>query len=165
MILLKTVHLTTIALWAAALVCLPGLYVQRTRLSDGPTLHRLQATVRFVYVALMSPAAFLAIASGTALIFVREVFAPWFAAKLLLVGLLVMAHVLTGLVIVRLFDERFVYPPWRFVLTTVVTLAIVTGILTLVLAKPDLPDLAPEVLREPGGLSRLVERLTGLPTR
>ena len=161
MIWLKILHLAAIAIWSAGLVCLPGLYVQRAHVPSRESKHRLQAMVRFLYVAVASPAAFVAIASGTALIFVRQTFEPWFSLKLALVGVMVTVHILTGLVVVRLFEAGGVYPVWRFVAVTAATLLVVAAILTVVLAKPDLPDLFPEAMAQPGALESLVERLVG----
>lgn len=165
MIWLKFLHVAAIAVWSAGLLCLPGLYVRRAKIPPGDALHRLQALVRFLYVAVVSPAAFVAVGSGTALIFLRETFEPWFSLKLLFVGLLVLAHIVIGLVIVRLFEAGNVYPVWRFVTVTVATLGIVAAILLVVLAKPVLPDLVPDVLRAPGGLSGLVADLNPFRTR
>lgn len=163
MIWLKVVHLVAIAIWSAGLISLPGLYVQRAHVPDKASLHRLQAMVRFLYVAVVSPAAFVAIASGTALIFVRQTFEAWFTLKLGLVGLMVMAHILTGLVIIRLFDKGQVYPVWRFAGVTVVTVIVVTAILTVVLAKPEVPNLLPRAMSEPGALGRLLEPINPFP--
>lgn len=157
MIWLKVVHLAAIAIWSGGLICLPGLYVQRAHVPDRQSLHRLQAMVRFLYVAVMSPAAFVAIGSGIALIFLRQTFENWFSLKLALVGVMVMIHILTGLVVIRLFDKGQVYPVWRFVAVTVVTVAVVSAILTVVLAKPDVPNLLPRAMSEPGALGRLLE--------
>lgn len=163
MIWLKLLHIAAIAVWSAGLVCLPALYVQRHRLRAGPPLHRLQRVVRFLYVAIVSPAAFIAIASGTALIFVREPYQPWFSAKLALVGLLVIGHVVNGLVIVRLFEAGNTFPVWRFIAVTTLTLLVVIAILALVLAKPELGDVLPTSLGEPGGLRRLLGALNPFP--
>lgn len=157
MIWLKTLHLAAIAIWSAGLVCLPGLYVQRAHAPNEGSLHRLQAMVRFLYVAIISPAAFLAVASGTALIFVRQTFEPWFSLKLAFVGAMVTIHILTGLVIIRLFDAGNIYPVWRFLAVTALTIAVVGAILFVVLAKPALPDLLPDAMAEPGALRRIVE--------
>jgi uncharacterized membrane protein len=98
------------------------------------------------------------VASGTALIFLHEVFEPWLSAKLALVGALTLLHSLTGLVIIRLFKEGQVYPVWRFLAVTVVTVVLVLGVLFLVLAKPSLDaDLLPAAFSEPGALRRLLE--------
>ena len=156
MIWLKLLHLAAIAVWSAGLICLPALYVQRAHVADKDSKHRLQAMVRFLYVAILSPAAFVAVGSGTALIFVRQSFEPWFTLKLVFVGALVTIHILTGLVIVRLFETGNVYPVWRFVAVTAATLLVVGAILFVVLAKPDLPDLMPAEMAEPGALKRLI---------
>ncbi|MBH0238367.1 CopD family protein [Methylobrevis sp. L22] len=154
-------------IWSAGLVCLPGLYVQRAHVASGPSLHRLQGLVRFLYVAAMSPAAFVAIGSGTALIFLRETWAPWFGAKLFFVGLMATIHIMTGLVIIRLFDDGQIYPVWRFLAVTVVTVVIIAAILFLVLAKPDLaamlPAALPDWMAEPGGLGRWLGELSPFP--
>lgn len=165
MIWLKFLHVAAIAVWSAGLLCLPGLYLRRAHVQPGDDLHRLQALVRFLYVAVVSPAAFVAVGSGTALIFLRETFEPWFSLKLLLVGILVLIHVITGLVIIRLFEEGNVYPVWRFVTVTLTSLGVVSAVLLVVLAKPALPDLVPDVLREPGGLGALAAELNPFRTQ
>jgi len=134
-ILLKFVHIVGIALWSGGLLCLPLLYVQRRRLT-GNGLHRLHNFTRFFYVKLVSPAAFVAIASGTALIFVQATFEPWFSLKLALVAAMVLVHVMSGLVILRLFEPDQSYPVPRFVAATLLTSAVVGAILFVVLAKP-----------------------------
>lgn len=153
--LVKFLHIAAIALWAGGIVSLPGLYVQRAHVKDRDALHRLQRAVRFAYVAIISPAAFLAVATGTTLIFLRQTFEPWFSVKLLFVGLLAVLHVLTGLVVIRLFREGEVYPVWRFVTATIVSGAVVVAIFFVVLAKPAIDLAVFDVLAEPGGLQRL----------
>lgn len=154
--ILKFIHIAAVAVWMAALVSLPGLCVQRSRLAGAGELIRLQRMVRHAYLAWMSPAAFVAIASGTALIFLRAAFEPWLSAKLALVGLLVLLHIVTGLVIIRLFDRGETYSLGRFVAETIASLVLVTGVLYLVLAKPDIVA-SSSVFTEPGGLSRLFD--------
>jgi uncharacterized membrane protein len=161
---LKFIHIAAIAIWCAGLITLPGIYVQRTPSMLEEAHYRLQALVRFVYVAIVSPAAFIAVASGTALVFLRQTFVPWFSVKLAFVAALVFVHALTGLVIIRLFRGGEVYPVWRFIAVTVLTLAIIGAILTLVLAKPDLDrSLLPTILAEPGALRRAVQDLSPWP--
>ncbi|MFB2552242.1 CopD family protein [Ensifer soli] len=153
--LAKFVHIAAIALWAAGIVSLPGLYVQRAHVRERDALLRLQRLVRFSYIAVVSPAAFVAVASGTALIFLRQTFEPWFSVKLAFVGLLAVIHVLTGLVVIRLFREGEIYPVWRFVTATVVSGGVVIAIIFVVLAKPAFHLALFDVLSEPGGLGRL----------
>lgn len=153
MVWIKFLHIATIAIWTAGLIALPGLYVQRVHINNDESLYRLQALVRYAYVTLISPAAFVAVGSGTALVLMAETFAPWFHLKLFLVAILVGLHVLSGLVIIRLFSDGEVYPVWRFVLVTIATILIATLIIATVLLKPDIgTDFMPAALLEPGGL-------------
>ena len=69
--LLKFVHLAAIAIWSGGLIALPFLFWQRRALQPGLDLDRLHRVTRLVYVELTSPAAFIAIGSGTALIFLQ----------------------------------------------------------------------------------------------
>jgi hypothetical protein len=79
------------------------------------------------------------------------------------VAILVILHVLTGLVIIRLFREGEIYPVWRFVLVTVITCCIVTAILVVVLAKPDIDVQLPASVTQPGGLRTLLQGLSPWP--
>lgn len=163
MIWLKFIHVAAIAIWSAGLICLPGLYVQRAHVRDTASLHRLHGLVRFLYVGAMSPAAFVSIASGTALIFIRETWAPWFSAKLFFVGGLATLHILTGIVVLRLFEKGQIYPVWRFVAVTVVTVSTVSIILFLVLGRPDMSSPLPSWMHEPGALGRLLDEFNPFP--
>lgn len=156
-VILKFLHIAAISIWTAGLISLPSLYVQRAHVKSNDSLYRMQRMVRFTYVAIISPAAFIAVSSGIALSFLREVFAPWFSWKLGFVALLAMFHVFSGLVIIRLFREGEIYPPWRFLLATASCCAVVTAILFLVLAKEAPGFSLPRILGEPGGLKRLLD--------
>lgn len=134
-VLLKFVHIIAIAGWSAGLLCLPFLYLQRRRLA-GDALYRLHNFVRFFYIKLVSPAAFVAVVSGTALIFVQSTFVPWFSVKLALVGIMVFIHVFSGLVILRLFEPGETYPTSRVVVVTTLTATVIAAILVTVLGKP-----------------------------
>ena len=135
-ILLKFVHIIAIAGWSAGLLCLPFLYLQRRRLG-GDALHRLHNFTRFFYVGLVSPAAFVAVASGTVLIFVQATFEPWFSVKLALVAAMVIIHVMSGLMILRLFEPGRTYPAWRFIAVSALTACVIGAILVIVLGKPE----------------------------
>ncbi|MBB5423103.1 putative membrane protein [Paraburkholderia sp. JPY158] len=101
--LLKFIHLAAIAIWSGGLLVLPYLFWQRRGLAAGTELDRLHRITRLVFVELTSPAAFVAIASGTALIFLQATFVEWFTAKMVFVGIMAMLHVLAGLVLHDLF--------------------------------------------------------------
>lgn len=136
--LLKFVHIPAIAVWAAGLICLPFLNRQRERVRTETELHRLHSMVRFFYVVIVSPAAFIAIASGTALIFAQHTFTLWFSLKLLLVGLLVGIHMRIGHVILRVFDRPSGWPAWRHRAMTIVAASTALSVIAVVLIKPAL---------------------------
>jgi len=135
-ILLKFVHIFAIAVWSVGLLCLPFLYLQRRKLAD-EELYRLHNFTRFLYIRFVSPAAFVAIAFGIALIFMQQTFEAWFSVKLALVGMLVVIHVMNGLMILRLFEPGQSYPYWRFVIVTALTAIVIAGILAVVLGRPE----------------------------
>jgi uncharacterized membrane protein len=157
----KLVHVATIALWSAGLVALPMLFGQRGGLSDTP-LHRLHAFTRFFYVALVSPAAFIAIASGTALIFLQASYATWFSLKLAMVAALTGFHIFSGLMILKLFEPGRSYPAWRMAVVVPATLIVIGAILALVLGKPDIAvSEATMAFFAPGALSKTVSGIIG----
>lgn len=155
MLWVKALHIAAIAVWVAGLFCLPGLYLRRAHMRDETAFNSLHVTVRFLYVAIVSPAAFLAVGSGTALVFLRQTFDAWFQLKLAFVAVLVALHVLAGTVIIGLFRRGSAYPLWRGMIAMAAVSVTATAILVVVLAKPDLADLLPAILSEPGGLRRL----------
>ncbi len=153
--LLKFIHLAAIAVWSGGLIALPFLFWQRRTLQAGSELNRLHRIARLVYVDLTSPAAYIAIASGTALIFLQATFEEWFSTKMVLVGLMAMLHVVAGLILVKLF-----LPNGRLSRTSCVALSIaysvlITAVVWIVLAKPhiDANQFAAHLF-EPGGLQR-----------
>jgi protoporphyrinogen IX oxidase len=154
-IFLKFVHLAAIAIWSGGLFVLPFLFRQRQGLVAGPDLDRLHRLARFVYVDTTSPAAFVAIASGTALIFAQATFVEWFSLKMLFVGALVMLHVVAGLVLLHLFAPEGHFGRFSYVALTSAYVVVVTAILWIVLAKPHIDSTGFMAhLFEPGGLAR-----------
>jgi protoporphyrinogen IX oxidase len=153
----KAIHILALATWCAGLLVLPGLYVRRNGL-HGRELAELQRNARFIFIAIVSPAALLTIFAGMLLVFLADLFTVWMAVKLLAVGMLVALHVRQGYVILRVFDDASSYAPWRCGAAIGATLATIGTILGLVLTKPHLDAAAvPAWLREPGRLQSLLE--------
>jgi len=152
-VFLKFTHLAAISIWSAGLIVLPFLFWQRRALDLGTELDRLHRMTRFVYVGMASPAAFVAIGSGTALIFLQATFQEWFSVKMVLVGAMVMLHVVAGLVLGRLFlaDGHFGRP--SYVALSSAYIVLITAIIWIVLAKPhiDSNQFATDLFR-PGAL-------------
>jgi len=150
--------------WCAGLLVLPVIYAQR-KVLRGPPLHDLHRFARATFINVTSPAAFLTVVAGTALIFLRDVFTVWMALKLVAVGALTVLHMRQGYVLLKVFDPGRGYARWRQVLTTVTTLAVISAILFLVLAKPhvDIARSLPDWLLTPGGLQSLLETMMPMP--
>lgn len=166
--LVKFIHIAAIAVWAAGLVSIPTFHRQlgqlRTKRPGTPLpdedVLQVQRAVRLTYVGIVSPAAFIAVASGIVLVFQRGIAMPWFSLKLSLVVGLVIAHTFAGLTLVRLFEQPAGYPVWRYVGATSSAVALATAIIALTLAKPELSgDFLPSAMHEPGALKRLVESI------
>ena len=155
--LFKFIHLGTIAIWSAGLIVLPMLFWQRRGLETGSELDRLHRFTRYVYVGMTSPAAFLAIGSGTVLIFLQTTFLEWFSLKMVLVGLLVMLHVVAGLTLMHLFEPTGRFGRFSYVALTVSYLVLITAIIWVVLAKPhiDSNQFATKLFA-PGGLRQVL---------
>jgi uncharacterized membrane protein len=159
---LKFVHIATIAVWAGGLIVLPYLFWQRRFFAAGPELDRLHRVTRFVYVAMTSPAAFVAIGSGTALIFLQSAFREWFTLKMVLVGAMVMLHVLAGLVATHVFAPGGRFGSRSCVALTTLYLVLIVAIIWVVLAKPaiDSTQFATELFK-PGALAPWLRQLLG----
>ena len=126
---LKFVHLGAIAIWSGGLIVLPFLFWQRRGLLPGRDLDRLHRLSRFVYVAMTSPAAFIAIGSGTALIFLQQTYEEWFSLKMVAVGAMVMLHVVAGLFLERIFDPDGRFSAFSYSALTGAYLVLITAIL------------------------------------
>jgi protoporphyrinogen IX oxidase len=159
---LKFIHLAAIAMWSGGLIALPFLFWQRHALATGADLDRLHQITRLVYVELTSPAAFVAIASGTALIFLQATFQEWFSLKMVLVGMMSMLHVVAGLVLLQLFAPNGHFGRGAYVALTSAYIVLISAIVWVVLAKPHIDSnaIVPHLF-EPGGLERWLHHSLG----
>ncbi|RAI43106.1 CopD family protein [Rhodoplanes roseus] len=150
---LKVVHILALTVWCAGLLMLPSLYAQRSRAVTRDALNDLHRLTRRMFIRVTSPAGFVAVVAGTVLLFAQEAFTAWMMLKLVAVGVLVGLHIRAGYVVIGLFEPGRRYAGWRQALSTGATVAAITAILLLVLAKPAI-DLAgvPAWMRQPGGL-------------
>jgi protoporphyrinogen IX oxidase len=154
---LKALHIAALSIWCAGLIALPVILHRQGR-GPGAATQAGFAAFRLLshrsYIAVVTPAAVIAIAAGTALILLAEVRAPWLIAKLAAVAGMVLLHAWMGHLIAQSGKGagRYRMPPPLIALAAGVPL--MGLVLWLVLAKPDLaPILAliPEVLRQPLG--------------
>lgn len=155
---LKFLHISALLIWCAGLVYLPGLLLAHRTMTNREDFIRIRNASRFSYNAITSPAAFLAIGAGTALLLLAPgVLQGWMFLKLALVGLLVMAHVQYGFVLTALSEPGAKPPRLRLLAVWMLVFVAMTAILWLVLEKPFLGfSRLPTWLLEPGGLQSLL---------
>lgn len=149
---LKGLHVGFIAIWVAGLVALPRMLARHDRAILQAEFAQIRRATHFGYIWVITPVAILAIFTGSALIFAREVFTAWIFAKLILVTGLVAIHAWVGHTIIAVAETEGTHEPPEPLVPTILTLSLVVGVLCLVLAKPDLGDLPiPSWLLQPLG--------------
>lgn len=147
---IKALHLAALILWCGGLFALPltlALHDAAVRQAD---YTRIRHTTHFGYIFAITPAALVAIGSGTALIFLREAYVPWLFAKLVFVALLVAFHAWIGSVLIRVTENEGTHVPPHPMLPLILLLVPILAILVLVLGKPDLQAIPlPDWLMQP----------------
>lgn len=147
--IVKGVHIAALVLWCAGLVALPLMLGEHRRGEDQLEYARLRLLTHRSYTFIITPAAVVAIAAGTLLIYLRGQFVPWMFAKLVAVGVLVALHALIGHTVVLMSERRGEYvPPSPFPLV-MASLVTMIAVLLLVLAKPGMPEFMPGWLTAP----------------
>jgi protoporphyrinogen IX oxidase len=131
-------HISALLFWCAALLYLPALIVgtarKQTDIVESP--YQQDSVARFVFTHVATPAALLAIIFGTVVFVWETIVDAWLIAKLTLVAGLVLAHALSGILVLRL--ERNTGEPlrgWCWLLAVVLCVLMV-AIVWIVLAKP-----------------------------
>ena len=134
----KALHIATLALWCAGLFALPLMLARHDPAIGQAEYTRMRLAFHYSYTWVVTPAALLAIAAGTLLMFLREIFLLWMFAKLVFVALLVAFHAWVGRTIVGVAETRGMRQTREPYMPLTMLLAIVLAILILVLAKPGL---------------------------
>ncbi|MBV0891409.1 CopD family protein [Paracoccus sp. Z118] len=149
---LKALHIMGLVIWCAGLFAMPMILARHNPGVDQVAYSRIRLASHFGYIWVITPAALTAIAAGTLLIFVREVFVIWMFAKLIFVALLIAFHAWVGGQIVGIGEEERAHrTPQPTVPLLLLTVPVVM-ILVLVLAKPELERIPmPDWLMQPRG--------------
>lgn len=99
---IKIVHLASLVCWCGALLHVLAAAAWRPR---GDAAHaddsERRAMTRVVFAHWATPAALVAIVSGSALFLLQQRMGLWLVAKLVVVTALVLCHVLAGWIIIR----------------------------------------------------------------
>jgi protoporphyrinogen IX oxidase len=135
---LLLLHIAGLVGWCALLMYLPVLIPSATGAArDAESTWGLFPTPRFVFALLATPAALLAIVSGTGLFLLNQVHTPWLVLKLTAVSGMVVCHTLFGVLILRQHDEPTRDLALPCALLGAASAACIAAALWLVLAKPD----------------------------
>jgi protoporphyrinogen IX oxidase len=133
---LKATHITALLFWSATLFYLPGLLAQHPRTHERTAFHRLRVITRVTYLGIASPAAIIAIASGSGLIFVANAHGGWLVLKLAVVALMTIFHVYLGAVLADMWQRPTGRSPRALQSLVAIPSVLIAGTLYLVLAKP-----------------------------
>ena len=154
---LKALHIAALSIWCAGLIALPVLmqaYGRGARATTEAGFGEFRLLSHGAYTKLVTPAAVIAIAAGTALIFAVPLATDWLLAKLIAVAGMVLLHAWLGHLINKSGEQcgryRIPSPLWALA----GALPLMALVLWLVLAKPDLAALVealPEWMRQPLG--------------
>lgn len=134
--LLKLLHFTALIVWCGALLYLPALIAASCRTAHAAERPGHPELNRTIFNLVATPAALIAIGSGTALFLRDGTFGIWLVAKLSTVAVMVICHALCGMLI--LLCERHPRPGLTVACAALggVTLSMIATTLWLVLAKP-----------------------------
>jgi uncharacterized membrane protein len=136
---LKAIHVIAIAVWAGGLIWLPGMLVRGRGRSRAELVH-IHRFGRFGFDVLVTPAAVIAVASGTALIFSAGVAEGWLYVKLAAIAGMVVLHLMIGSYLD--WEVRRARAPGRAMRLAMAaaSAALAALVLWLVLAKPPIDD-------------------------
>lgn len=133
---LKLLHFAALLCWCGSLLYLPALIASNAQGNHSRLHPETDYPVRLVFTLFATPAALLAIASGTLIFLFEGQWAGWLVLKLVAVAGMAICHALCGVLVLRL-ERR---PDQALVLecTGLGSLAALLVALTLwlVLAKP-----------------------------
>lgn len=149
---LKALHISMLGLWCAGLFALPHMLARHDPAIGQADYARIRRATHYGYTFVVTPAALIAIGSGTLLIFLREAFVLWMFAKLVFVAILVAFHAWVGYVLVAVAETEGTHTPPEPLVPLLLLMVPILAILALVLAKPELGELpVPGWLSEPRG--------------
>ena len=136
----KALHLSFVAVWVAGLIALPGMLARHDRAIVQAEFAQIRRATHYGYVWVITPVAVLAISTGSALVFMREVFSVWIFAKFVLVTGLVAMHAWVGHTIIAVAETEGQHESPEPLVPIILISGLVIGILFLVLAMPELEE-------------------------
>jgi len=96
---LKLLHITAVIVWCGALLYLPAAIAAAA--GRPASAQAAPMPLRLLFTGLATPAALIAIISGTTIFLLSGPIAPWLIVKLAVVSLLVLGHAACGWLVLR----------------------------------------------------------------
>ena len=103
--LLKLLHFAALLCWCGSLLYLPAMIAAGTKRSEQLFYRDHAHLTRMVFTLISTPAALLAIGSGTALFLRDGTLAGWLIMKLTVVTAMALCHALCGVLVLRIERE------------------------------------------------------------
>ena len=132
---LLVLHIASLICWCGTLLYLPSFIAGLARRHAESELDLL-VVPRNLFTLFATPAALVAIISGTSIFLVERTMGVWLIAKLTLVSGLVICHVIAGRLTLSFESARWVKQRLYCLVLGFATALLIGGILWLVLAKP-----------------------------
>ncbi|WP_133130712.1 CopD family protein [Legionella yabuuchiae] len=135
---LLLLHIATMICWCGFLLYMPALIsisAGQTSLVDESQQDTLP---RLFFTLFLTPAALLAITSGTLVFVIQNTTTPWLMVKLTLVSGLVMTHAFNGWLILQMEGDSHRDLNRLCLFTGLGSFILMAAIISLVLSKPDL---------------------------
>jgi len=135
----KLIHISAIVIWSAGLLYLPGLFAEHAGTAgaqDDEAFRRLRHRTRLVFIGLASPAAVIAIVSGTVLVFLAASLGGWMVLKLFAVSGMVLLHAYFGRMMGLLYKDPAIRRPFAHFLLLLPVVFLASAVIYLVTGKP-----------------------------
>ncbi|MBS9404013.1 CopD family protein [Halomonas sp. TRM85114] len=137
---IKVLHIAALVCWCGTLLYLPAMIAHLARVTSGTSAFADEAPFmpHFLYTLVATPAALIAIISGTLLFLLNNIASGWLVLKLLAVAVMIGAHGACALLLVQLKKgHRRGIGPASLLTATFAGLSML-AVVGLVLAKPEL---------------------------
>ncbi|MDO8939488.1 MAG: CopD family protein [Methylicorpusculum sp.] len=136
MLWLLLLHISSVVCWCGSLLYLPALITGAASQHTDIERERQQAMMFLVYRLFSTPAALMAILSGTALFITGGISKHWLIIKLTLVAVLVLCHVFSGWMLLLTQNRSCKNIGAASVLLRIVVAILIPSIVWIVLSKP-----------------------------
>lgn len=136
MLWLLLLHISAVLCWCASLLYLPALIISTATEQTISDQKGFVAVVVTIYRLIMTPAALIAIVSGTAMFLLGGITDHWLVLKLTLVSTLVLGHALSGWIVLQMQQQSRINITLPCTLLGAGVVILILAIIWVVLTKP-----------------------------